>query len=45
ALGGGLIGEAFGIRTALVVAAAGLAIGPALAAFSPLRALRKIPRT
>jgi predicted MFS family arabinose efflux permease len=45
ALGGGLLGQAFGIRTALVVAAAGLAIGPALALFTPLRSLQKIPET
>jgi predicted MFS family arabinose efflux permease len=45
ALGGGLLGQAAGVRTALFVAAAGLAIGPALALFTPLRALRKISET
>jgi Na+/melibiose symporter-like transporter len=45
ALGGGLLGQAVGMRAALFVAAAGLAIGPAIAAFTPLRALRKISET
>jgi predicted MFS family arabinose efflux permease len=45
ALGGGLLGQSLGIRAALIVAAAGLAIGPALAIFSPLSRLRKIPGT
>jgi predicted MFS family arabinose efflux permease len=43
ALGGGLLGQTLGVRAALVVAAAGLAIGPALALLTPLRSLRKIP--
>ncbi|HEV2531875.1 MFS transporter [Phenylobacterium sp.] len=42
ALGGGLLGQALGVRAALFIAAAGLAIGPAIAAFTPLRAQRKI---
>ena len=44
ALGGGLLGQAFGVRGALFVAAAGVAVGPAIALFTPLRALRKIPQ-
>ena len=42
ALAGGLLGQAIGVRLALFIAGAGLAIGPALALFSPLRALRKV---
>ena len=44
ALAGGLLGQQVGIRTALFIAAAGLAVGPALALFTPLRSLRKIPQ-
>lgn len=43
ALAGGLIAEAFGVRQAMFVAAAGLMIGPITAAFSPaLRAVKQI---
>jgi len=42
ALAGGVLGQAIGIRAALFIAGAGLAIGPALALASPLRSLRKI---
>jgi MFS family permease len=45
ALGGGLLGQALGVRTALFVAAVGLALAPALGCFSPLRRLRKISET
>jgi MFS family permease len=43
ALIGGLLGEVFGLRAALFIAAAGLGLSPAVAALTPLRALRKIP--
>lgn len=43
ALAGGGLGEALGVRTALFVAAAGLALAPALGALTPLRRLEKIP--
>ena len=42
ALAGGLIAEALGVRQAMFVAAAGLAIGPSIALFSPLRKVRGI---
>ncbi|THD79846.1 MAG: MFS transporter [Phenylobacterium sp.] len=45
ALAGGLLGQAMGLRTALGLAAIGLMIAPALGLFSPLRTLRKIPRS
>jgi MFS family permease len=43
ALVGGALGEAFGLRTALLTAIAGLMIGPALGALSPLRAVKEMP--
>jgi MFS family permease len=43
ALVGGALGEAFGLRTALLIAIAGLMIGPALGALSPLRAVKEMP--
>ncbi|HEX3700454.1 MAG TPA: MFS transporter [Phenylobacterium sp.] len=42
ALAGGLLGETLGVRAALALAAVGLAVAPAFAAFTPLRGLRKI---
>ena len=42
ALAGGLIAEAIGVRPTLFLAAGGLAIGPTLALFSPLRKVREI---
>jgi len=45
ALAGGLLGQALGVRTALFVAAIGLAIAPTLGCFSPLSRLRKISGT
>ncbi|MDB5493892.1 MAG: hypothetical protein JWP86_1229, partial [Phenylobacterium sp.] len=45
ALGGGLLGQALSVRTALLVAALGLAIVPALGCFSPLSRLRNISAT
>jgi MFS family permease len=43
ALVGGALGEAFGLREALLIAIAGLMIGPALGALSPLRAVKEMP--
>ncbi|HEX3886953.1 MAG TPA: MFS transporter [Phenylobacterium sp.] len=43
ALAGGALGEAFGLRAALLIAIAGLMIGPALGALSPLRAVKEMP--
>lgn len=40
ALAGGLLGQVLGQRETLLIACAGLALGPALAAFGPLRRLR-----
>lgn len=44
ALGGGLLGEAIGVRGALVLAAMGFALAPLLGAASPLRRLRALPQ-
>ncbi|HEX4095102.1 MAG TPA: MFS transporter, partial [Caulobacteraceae bacterium] len=43
ALVGGALGEALGLREALLIAIAGLMIGPALGALSPLRAVKEMP--
>lgn len=43
ALAGGALGQAFGVRQALFVAVAGLAIGPLIAILSPLARLRTVP--
>jgi hypothetical protein len=43
ALAGGVLGQAFGLREALLMAIAGLMIGPLLGAFSPLRAVKEMP--
>jgi MFS family permease len=44
ALGGGALGQVLGVRQALFIAVAGLALGPLIAVLSPpLRRLREIP--
>jgi MFS family permease len=43
ALIGGVLGQALGLREALLIAIAGLMIGPALGALSPLRAVKEMP--
>jgi predicted MFS family arabinose efflux permease len=43
ALVGGGLGQAVGLREALLIAIAGLMIGPVLGAFSSLRAVREMP--
>ncbi len=43
ALGGGLLGQAIGVREALVVAALGFLIAPLIGLASPLRGLREMP--
>jgi predicted MFS family arabinose efflux permease len=43
ALMGGVLGQAFGMRRVLFFAIAGLLIGPALGALSPLRRVREMP--
>jgi predicted MFS family arabinose efflux permease len=43
ALAGGVLGEAFGLRETLLLAIAGLMIGPAIGLLSPLRKVREMP--
>ena len=43
ALTGGALGQAIGLRATLLVAIAGLLIGPLIGALSPLRAVREMP--
>lgn len=43
ALAGGLLGQALGLRGALILAVGGLLIGPLLGSVSSLRAVREMP--
>jgi hypothetical protein len=43
ALAGGALGQALGLRETLLIAIAGLLIGPLLGALSPLRGVREMP--
>jgi MFS family permease len=43
ALLGGTLGDVLGLRQALLIAIAGLLIGPVIGAFSPLRRVREMP--
>ena len=43
ALAGGLLGQALGLREALILAIGGLLIGPLLGGLSPLRSVRGMP--
>ena len=43
ALAGGMLGQALGLRTTLLLAIAGLMIGPLMGALSPLRAVKAMP--